>query len=132
MTQEKSTYAVGKRKTSIAKVFLKSGTGKILINEKDLSVYFESLGSEKELVKKPLLLVNGQNLYDLRIFVKGGGTDSQLDATMLAISKALISLNSSFRKILKQESLLRSDSRIKERRKYGLKKARKAGQYSKR
>jgi small subunit ribosomal protein S9 len=127
-----SSYGLGKRKTSIAKVFLKSGTGKIFINEKHINVFFDSIGDEKEMLKRPLLLLNVQNQFDLSINVKGGGTNSQLDAIILALSKALSLLNSDYKKILNQNLLLRRDSRIKERRKYGLKKARKASQYSKR
>jgi small subunit ribosomal protein S9 len=127
-----SSYGLGKRKTSIAKVFLKSGTGKIIINEKHLNLFFDNIGDEKEMIKRPLLLLNVQNQVDLVIKVKGGGTNSQLDAIILALAKALSLLNSDYKKVLNQNLLLRRDSRIKERRKYGLKKARKASQYSKR
>jgi small subunit ribosomal protein S9 len=127
-----SSYGLGKRKTSIAKVFLKSGTGKIIINDKHLNIFFDNIGDEKEMIKRPLLLLNVQNQVDLVIKVKGGGTNSQLDAIILALSKALSVVNSDYKKVLNQNLLLRRDSRIKERRKYGLKKARKASQYSKR
>ncbi len=126
------SYGLGKRKTSIAKVCLKSGTGNILINQKHINLFFDSIGDEKEMIKRPLVLLNVQNQFDLFIQVKGGGTNSQLDAIILALSKALSLLNSDYKKILNQHLLLRRDSRIKERRKYGLKKARKASQYSKR
>jgi len=123
---------LGKRKTSIAKVFLKEGSGLITINQKTFEDFFQSLKEERELIKSPLVLVNLNNKYDISIQVKGGGVTAQLEAIQLAISKALCTINNEFRPILNQSLFLRRDSRIKERRKYGLKKARKASQYSKR
>lgn len=125
--------AIGKRKTAVANVFLKEGTGKILINKKDsFDELFKKIGEEAELIKKPFLLVNLEKQYDIEILVKGGGTSAQLDAIKLAISKAICIIKSDYRSILHKNLFLRRDSRIKERRKYGLKKARKASQYSKR
>jgi small subunit ribosomal protein S9 len=127
------TYSgIGKRKTSIAKIFLKEGNGLITVNNKPFEIAFVSLKEERELIKTPLLLLNLNNLYDIDIKVKGGGMISQLEAIKLGISKALCTLNPSYRPQLHNELFLRRDSRIKERRKYGLKKARKAPQYSKR
>lgn len=123
---------LGKRKTSVAKVFLKEGTGLITINQKTFEDFFQSLKEERELIKSPLVLVNLNNKYDISIQVKGGGVTAQLEAIQLAISKALCTINNEFRPLLNQSLFLRRDSRIKERRKYGLKKARKASQYSKR
>ena len=123
---------LGKRKTSVAKVFLKEGTGLITINQKTFEDFFQSLKEERELIKSPLVLVNLNNKYDISIQVKGGGVTAQLEAIQLAISKAICTINNEFRPILNQSLFLRRDSRIKERRKYGLKKARKASQYSKR
>lgn len=123
---------LGKRKTSVAKVFLKEGNGKIEVNNKKFEDFFSGLPEEKEMINIPFILVNLTNKYDLEIKVKGGGISSQMDAIRLAISKALCTINSENRIILNQNLLLRRDSRIKERRKYGLKKARKASQYSKR
>jgi len=123
---------LGKRKTSVAKVFFNQGSGNIEINKKHYNLYFQGIGEEVELIKTPLLLVNLNNKYDLTIIVKGGGVSSQLDAIKLAIAKAICTINHEYRPILNQHLLLRRDSRIKERRKYGLKKARKASQYSKR
>lgn len=123
---------LGKRKTSVAKVFLKEGSGLITINQKTFEDFFQSLKEERELIKSPLVLVNLNNKYDISIQVKGGGVTAQLEAIQLAISKALCTINNEFRPILNQSLFLRRDSRIKERRKYGLKKARKASQYSKR
>lgn len=131
-TNEILYTGLGKRKTSVAKVFFQNGTGVITVNNKSFEEFFLSLGEERELLKNPLILVNLNNLYDIDIKVHGGGVSSQLDATRLAIAKALCTINSENRQILNQNLLLRRDSRIKERRKYGLKKARKASQYSKR
>ena len=123
---------IGKRKTSVAKVFLKEGSGIITVNGKSFDEAFLTLKTERELIKNPLILVNLNNTYDIDIKVKGGGMNSQLDAVKLAIAKGICSINNEYRSILNQQLLLRRDSRIKERRKYGLKKARKASQYSKR
>jgi small subunit ribosomal protein S9 len=123
---------LGKRKTSIAKVFLKAGSGIITVNQKSFDNFFCGVGHDRELIKTPLVLLNILNNYDIDIKVKGGGITSQLEAIRLAISKALSVINIEYRPILKQNLFLRRDSRIKERRKYGLKKARKASQYSKR
>jgi small subunit ribosomal protein S9 len=123
---------LGKRKTSIANVFLKDGSGIITVNGKTFEHFFSAVGEERETIKIPLILLNLNNKYDIEIKVKGGGITGQLDAIRLAISKALSKMNTEYRPLLKQNLLLRRDSRIKERRKYGLKKARKASQYSKR
>ncbi len=133
MKENEITYVgIGKRKTAVAKVFLKSGIGKILVNNKPFEIAFLSLKEERELIKNPLILVNLNNTYDIEIKVQGGGISSQLAAIKLAIAKAICSIDNSYRSKLNQQLLLRRDSRIKERRKYGLKKARKASQYSKR
>lgn len=123
---------LGKRKTSVAKVFLKEGKGSIQVNNKTFEDFFSGLPEEKEMINNPFILVNLSNKYDLDIKVKGGGISSQMDAIRLAISKAICTINIENRIILNQNLLLRRDSRIKERRKYGLKKARKASQFSKR
>lgn len=123
---------LGKRKTSIANVFLKDGSGIITVNGKTFENFFSAVGEERETIKIPLILLNLNNKYDIDVKVEGGGVTGQLDAIRLAISKALTKINTEYRPILKQQLLLRRDSRIKERRKYGLKKARKASQYSKR
>ena len=122
----------GKRKTSVAKVFLKEGSGIIMVNDKQFEDFFAGIGEERELLKNPFILVNLNNKYDLTIKVKGGGVSSQLDAIRLAIAKAICMINNEYRQTLNQNLLLRRDSRIKERRKYGLKIARKDSQFSKR
>lgn len=123
---------IGKRKTSVAKVFLKEGSGTITVNNKTFENFFASVAEERELLKNPFIFVNVNNKYDVDVKVKGGGVSSQMDAIRLAIAKALCNINGEYRPILNQNLLLRRDSRIKERRKYGLKKARKASQFSKR
>ena len=123
---------VGKRKTAIAKIFLTEGNGNILVNNKPFESSFLNVKEEKELIKNPLILVNLTNQYDIDIKVKGGGINAQLDAITLAIAKAICNINETYRPLLHKQLFLRRDSRIKERRKYGLKKARKAPQYSKR
>jgi len=133
MTTQNLIYTgIGKRKTSVAKIFLKEGNGLITVNNKPFEIAFISLKEERELIKNPLILVNLNNNYDIDIKVKGGGISSQLEAIQLAIAKAICTINESFRSQLNQKLFLRRDSRIKERRKYGLRKARKAPQYSKR
>jgi len=127
-----SYSGIGKRKTSVAKVFLTEGSGNIKVNNKGFEAFFSGVGEERELVKNPFALVNVSNKYDLDIKVKGGGISSQLDAIRLAIAKALCTIDNEYRQIFNQNSLLSRDARIKERRKYGLKKARKASQFSKR
>lgn len=130
---QKNFYrAIGKRKTSTAKVDLKRGFGNILVNSKNFNDFFYALSDEKNKVKIPFALANLTNQCDANIEVKGGGISSQLDAICLGISKAICLMKGESRNILKKKLLLRRDARIKERRKYGLKKARKAPQYSKR
>lgn len=130
---EKSAYtAIGKRKTSIAKLFLTQGSGKITINKKPLESFFTGISYEYKQLTLPLALVKLENRYDISVIVHGGGINSQLEAIKLALSKSICQIDSDYRSILSKNMLLRRDSRIKERRKYGLKKARKASQYSKR
>lgn len=123
---------LGKRKTSVAKAFLKVGNGNITVNNKKFEDFFNGIVEDAEIIKNPFILVNILNDYDVNISVKGGGTSSQIDAIKLAIAKAICQINEDYRPILSKNSLLNRDSRIKERKKYGLKKARKASQYSKR
>lgn len=131
-SQETIYKAVGKRKTSIAKVSLQKGLGNIIVNNKDFSEYFFALSDEKNRIKIPLAATSISSEYDAQIEVKGGGISSQLDAICLGLSKAICLIPGDHRNLLKKKMLLRRDARIKERRKYGLRKARKAPQYSKR
>jgi small subunit ribosomal protein S9 len=132
MNNNSEYTGLGKRKTSVAKVFLKAGTGSITVNNKSFEDFFKGINEEAEIIKSPFVLANLINTYDVNIHVKGGGNTSQIDAIKLAIAKAICSIDNEHRGILGQNMLLRRDSRIKERRKYGLKKARKASQFSKR
>jgi small subunit ribosomal protein S9 len=133
-TESLTTFyaGLGKRKTSVAKIFLKEGSGIFTINKKSFEDFFSGVLNEREIIKRPFILVNLVDKYDVNIQVKGGGLTGQLEAIRLAISKAICTIDKNYRPILKQSLFLRRDSRIKERRKYGLKKARKASQYSKR
>lgn len=133
MTITKTVYnQTGKRKAAVARVFLVEGTGQILINKQKMENFFSHLPEECERIKKIFVLVNIFGQYDAEIYVNGGGFSAQADAIRLAIAKSIGKINSSYRLVLSQSFLLFCDSRVKERRKYGLKKARKAPQYSKR
>jgi len=124
-------YATGKRKSAIARVWLMPGNGKITINRRSFDDYFP-LETHKMLVQEPLRLTNTLDQYDALITVRGGGISGQANAVKHGISKTLLSMNLTFRPVLKQAGFLTRDSRIKERKKYGQKKARKRFQYSKR
>ena len=129
---EKIYTGIGKRKTSVAKVYLKKGSGNFLINYKTFKEFFIGTIGEENKVLSPLILLNLLDQYDISVIVKGGGISSQMDAICLAISKSLCKIEINYRSILKKNNFLHRDSRVKERKKYGLKKARKASQYSKR
>jgi len=133
MNNSENFYAaIGKRKCAVAKVFLKEGTGTITVNDKSFENFFSGATTELEMVKTPFLLVNLSNKYDISVSIHGGGITAQLEAIKLGIARALCQIDNNHRQVLNASSLLRRDARIKERRKYGLKKARKASQYSKR
>ena len=124
-------YATGKRKNSIAKVWLiPNGNGEIKVNKKDLNKYF-SRSLFNMIIKKPFETINNNN-FSVNVSVKGGGLSGQANAIKLAISKALVNYDSKFRVALKKEGLLTRDSRVVERKKYGRRKARKSFQFSKR
>lgn len=128
----KSNQSIGKRKTSIAILKIFKGTGIFKINQINFDNYINKNSSLKILALEPLYSLNLQNKFNLEIITYGGGKMSQLEAIKLALSKAIIKIKPSFRIFLKQNLFLRRDARIKERRKYGFKKARKRPQYSKR
>ena len=121
----------GRRKKAIARVRLTPGTGKIVINKRDLEDYikYETL---RVLVKEPLLITDTLGQYDVLVNVKGGGYTGQAGAIRHGISRALLQVDEELRPILKKAGFLTRDSRMKERKKYGLKKARRASQFSKR
>ena len=128
----KITYlGTGRRKSSIARVRLVEGTGKITINKKDIEEFFD-LETLKVIVRQPLTVTNTLSKYDVICSVNGGGVSGQAGAIRHGIARALNEANSEYRPILKTNGFLTRDSRIKERKKYGLKKARKAPQFSKR
>ena len=129
--QEEKFYATGKRKNSIAKVWLsKSGSGKILINKKDLEEYSKR-SFLNMIIKQPFDVVK-DNKFDVTAAVRGGGLSGQAGALKLAIAKALIAVDTQFRPPLKQKGYLTRDSRVVERKKYGRRKARRSFQFSKR
>nr|BBC77457.1 ribosomal protein S9 [Nitzschia sp. PL3-2] len=123
---------IGKRKESIAHVYLFSGKGRCIINKTLGRNYLQDNIDYLKNIRDPLKILNIEKKVDLIIFVKGGGLAAQSKAIQLAIVKHLYYINKNNKKILKFASLITRDSRIKERKKYGLKKARKAPQYSKR
>lgn len=128
---EERCYATGKRKTSIARVWLQQGDGNITVNKKALSDYFVR-DTHRCIAKEPLTITNVVKRYDVFATVKGGGHSGQAGALMQGITKALLHSDPSLRLILKRAGLLTRDSRIKERKKYGQKGARKKFQFSKR
>ena len=125
-------YAIGRRKEAIAQVVLKLGKGKLTINEKEGHLYLQNNLNYLQRINNPFILLGVENNFDIHVKASGGGLTGQTDAIILAISRALTTLNTVNRKILKAAGLLKRDARIIERKKYGLKKARKAGQFSKR
>ncbi len=131
MSKKEYIYATGKRKSSIARVNIIPGTGKITINGKDMNDVY-TLDTLKAIVLKPFNVANLMEKYDVVATVRGGGFAGQAGAVAHGISKALASTDVEVRGVLKRHGLLTRDSRVKERRKYGLKKARKAPQFSKR
>ena len=123
--------ATGRRKSSVARVRLLPGTGKITINKKDLEEYF-GMDILKNEVKRPFDVTGTAGKYDVIAIVEGGGTTGQAGAIRHGIARALLKVDAEFRPALKKAGFLTRDPREKERRKYGLKKARKASQFSKR
>ena len=126
-----SKYATGRRKKSIAKVWLKKGSGRIIVNGKDYEEYFKRVNHKSELTK-PFEIINQTTSYDVRCSVKGGGHSGQVGAMIHGISKALLQFDSTLKPTLKKEKLTTRDSRSVERKKYGHRKARRSFQFSKR
>ena len=124
-------YATGRRKTSIAKVWLKKGTGKIHVNGKNYDSYFKRESHKMQLLR-PFELVNQNTNYDVKCDVRGGGMTGQVGAMVLGISKALLLFDPELKSALKKEKLTTRDSRVVERKKYGHRKARRSFQFSKR
>ena len=126
-----SKYATGRRKTSIAKVWLKKGSGKIYVNGKNYENYFKRENLKMQLLR-PFEIINQSTEYDARCNVKGGGLSGQVGALVHGISKALLMFDSELKPTLKKEKLTTRDSRSVERKKYGRRKARRSFQFSKR
>jgi small subunit ribosomal protein S9 len=128
---EERYYATGKRKSAIARVWMKLGEGKITINKRPIDEYLTT-DVAKMIVTQPLELTNTVGRYDIMVNVKGGGYSGQVGAIKHGISRALLHVSPEFREPLKKEGFLTRDPRIKERKKYGLRSARARFQYSKR
>lgn len=129
--QELVYRGLGRRKTSVARVTLKPGSGKIIINNKDIRDYIHSELLIQDL-RRPFVATDTLDKYDVRVLVNGGGISGQAGAIRLGIARALLSVSEDFRTLFRPERLLTRDSRVKERKKYGLRKARRARQFSKR
>lgn len=124
--------ATGRRKTSIAVVKLVKGQGRIFVNGKKLKDYIGNRPAIEMLVYRPLVLTDNQGKYDVRVKTSGGGIVAQCGAIRHGISRALVQLNEEYKNVLRLEGLLTRDARVKERKKYGRKRARKRFQFSKR
>lgn len=124
-------YGTGRRKKSVARVYLVPGTGKVTVNKRDIDEYF-GLETLKVIVRQPLVATSTTDKFDVLVNVKGGGYTGQAGAIRHGISRALLQVDGDFRPVLKKEGYLTRDPRMKERKKYGLKAARRAPQFSKR
>ncbi len=131
MAEKKIYIGTGRRKRSTARVIIQKGTGKIVVNGKEVAEYLPFATLIMDL-KQPLTATKTVDKFDIEAEVRGGGFSGQSGAIRLGIARALLTYDSSFRKVLKEEGFIRRDSRKKERKKYGLNKARKAPQFSKR
>ena len=124
-------YGTGRRKSSVARVYIKAGKGNIIVNKRDLDDYF-GLETLKTIVRQPLVATDTEKKYDINVNVKGGGTSGQAGAIRHGIARALLKVDEDFRPTLKAAGFLTRDPRMKERKKPGLKAARRAPQFSKR
>ena len=131
MTVANKFYGTGRRKKSIARVYVVPGTGKITINKRDIDEYF-GLETLKVIVRQPLVATETADKYDVLVNVRGGGTTGQAGAIRHGLSRALLHVDGEFRAVRKKAGFLTRDPRMKERKKYGLKAARRAPQFSKR
>jgi small subunit ribosomal protein S9 len=128
----KKYFATGRRKCSVARVWMQPGEGKITINNRSIDDYFGGLDIKKVIIRQPLDILNFDEKYDICANVHGGGLTGQAEAIRHGIARMLTQYNTDYTSILKKAKLLTRDSRVKERKKYGLKGARKSYQYSKR
>ncbi len=124
-------YGTGRRKSSVARVYLVPGTGKVTINKRDMDEYF-GLETLKVIVRQPLVATETADKFDVRVNVRGGGYTGQAGAIRHGIARALLTVDAEYRPTLKAAGYLTRDPRMKERKKYGLKAARRAPQFSKR
>ena len=131
MANTNKYYGTGRRKSSVARVYLVPGKGTITINKRDIDEYF-GLETLKVIVRQPLAATETADKYDVIVTVKGGGFTGQAGAVRHGIARALLTVDADFRPVLKKAGYLTRDPRMKERKKYGLKKARRAPQFSKR
>ena len=131
MVEQGTIHATGKRKSAVARVYLRPGNGRITVNQRNFEDYF-LMETTRNLVRKPLQLVNVGPELDILVNVRGGGQEGQAGAVKHALSRALVEMNPELRPILKKAGFLTRDARIKERKKYGLRGARRGCQYSKR
>ena len=132
ITFQKDKIGIGKRKEAVARVFLTPGEGNIVINKGPGEKYLQYNTAYLGNIRKPLKILNLEKQFDINVLVRGGGLTGQADAIQLGIARLLCKMDPQNRAVLKPYGLLTRDARIKERKKYGLRKARKAPQYSKR
>lgn len=132
MAKDKYIYGIGRRKSATARARLLNGKGAIVVNSQPIGEYFDGSTELVERVQRPLNLLEKGDTYNISLLVSGGGSSGQADACKLAISNALASLDDASRGTLKKAGFLKRDPREKERKKYGLKSARKKEQFSKR
>ena len=132
MTDSKAIKATGRRKCAIACVKLVKGKGRVFVNGKTLAAYFGNHPTFEMSIYKPLALTDNTTNFDVQVRAFGGGISAQADAIKHGISKALLEYDPEYKKVLREEGLLTRDARVKERKKYGRKRARKRFQFSKR
>ncbi len=130
-TADRYTRTLGRRKEAVAQIRMTHGTGKIMVNDKPVEVYFPH-EEWVRVIKSPFVLVGMEDKFDVTVKTNGGGVRGQADSLRLAIARALIVYNPDFRASLKKQGMLARDARVKERKKYGKKKARRSPQWSKR
>jgi small subunit ribosomal protein S9 len=128
---EQKFYATGKRKTSVARVWIKPGTGNIIVNRRSIDEYF-GRETSKMVVRQPLELTSNAGKFDIMVNVCGGGPSGQAGAIKHGITKALLAVDTDLRGVLKKAGFITRDSRVKERKKYGRRAARRSFQFSKR
>ncbi len=131
MAKKNTFYATGKRKSAVAKTWIGSGVGKITVNKKDIKEYFPTITMQK-IITTPLSITENINKVDVNVSTFGGGIIGQANAVSLGIAKALIEFDENLRSPLKKAGLIKRDDRVKERKKYGQRKARAKFQFSKR